>query len=180
MLVRPVGYWDDGWRSFVRRRGRGPSRCLWLRVWMQQGLWLIFSVMWTRRVYVFFIFFNILSSTLFLYFIFNFLYIWSSEPVQTDSTRSSLEPAFFLGRHFYFRCILGKKESLYRTSPHVPHVWLCGGFTTRVVVWCDITGSFKVEDWRSTRCGSKVTVELQRSRVGWTTLNQIHHKRWVL
>ncbi len=57
----------------------------------------------TPRVSVLF-FFNILSSTLFLYFIFTFFFnIWSSEPVQTDSTRSSLKPVFFFRRHFYFR-----------------------------------------------------------------------------
>ena len=46
-----------------------------------------------------------------------FVYIGSSEQVQTDSTRSSLKPRVFLGRHFYFRCIFGKKKkkSPYRT-----------------------------------------------------------------
>ncbi len=44
----PMGPWDDGWRVFVRRRGRGwgPSLCLWLRVWIRKWLWLNFCVMW--------------------------------------------------------------------------------------------------------------------------------------
>ncbi len=66
-----------------------------------------------------------------------FVYIGSSEQVQTDSTRSSLKPRVFLGRHFYFRCIFGKKKKI--PSPHVyrtcrtcgcavdlPHVRFCG------------------------------------------------------
>jgi hypothetical protein len=45
-----------------------------------------------------------------------FEYNGSSEQVQTDSTRSSLKPRVFLGRHFYFRCIFGKKKKkTYRT-----------------------------------------------------------------
>ena len=35
----PVGHWDDGWRTFVRRRGRGPSVRLSLRVWI--GNWFL-------------------------------------------------------------------------------------------------------------------------------------------
>ena len=38
--------WDDSWRIFVRRRRRGPSMCLWLRVWIQKWLWLNFCVIW--------------------------------------------------------------------------------------------------------------------------------------
>ena len=70
-----------------------------------------------------------------------FVYIGSSEQVQTDSTRSSLKPRVFLGRHFYFRCIFGKKKKNPPTArlPHVPHVRLCGGFTARAVVRCGIT-----------------------------------------
>ena len=34
------GVWKG--RDFVRRRGRGPSLCLWLRVWIRKWLWLIF------------------------------------------------------------------------------------------------------------------------------------------
>jgi hypothetical protein len=44
----PMGPWDDGWRAFVRRRGRGRglSLCLWLRVWIRKWLWLNFYVVW--------------------------------------------------------------------------------------------------------------------------------------
>ncbi len=37
-----VGHWDDGWRGFVRRRGRDPQQCLRLRVrvWIRKRLWL--------------------------------------------------------------------------------------------------------------------------------------------
>ncbi len=38
----PMGHWGDGWRTFVRRRGRGPSLCLWIQKW----LWLYFWVIW--------------------------------------------------------------------------------------------------------------------------------------
>jgi hypothetical protein len=71
-----TGHSDDDWRAFVRRRGRGPSLRLWLRVWIRKWLWLNFCV-WhvTRRVSVFFNFY-ILSSTLFLYFIFTFIFIF--------------------------------------------------------------------------------------------------------
>jgi len=58
-LVCSVGHWDDGWRVFVSRRGRGPSLCLWLRVWIRKWLWLI----WYGG-YPFFLFFNFFFSSL--------------------------------------------------------------------------------------------------------------------
>jgi hypothetical protein len=55
----PMGPWDDGWRAFVRRRGRGwgPSLCLWLRVWIRKWLWLNFCVMWHGGYPFFFLYF---------------------------------------------------------------------------------------------------------------------------
>jgi hypothetical protein len=38
-------------------------------------------------------------------------YILSSEPVQTDITRSSLNPVLFFLRHFYFRYLFSKKKT---------------------------------------------------------------------
>ncbi len=53
-----------------------------------------------------------------------YFYILSSEPVQTDNTRSSLKkPRFFLG-HFYFRCLLGKKNPYRAFTARTPHVRL--------------------------------------------------------
>jgi hypothetical protein len=43
-MVGSMGHWDEGWRAFVRRRARGPSLCLWLRVWIRKWLWLYFGV----------------------------------------------------------------------------------------------------------------------------------------
>jgi hypothetical protein len=72
----PMGPWDDGWRAFVRRRGRGrgPSLCLWLRVWIRKWLWLNFCVMWHGGypfIFLFYLqyYFYILSSHFCLYFI---------------------------------------------------------------------------------------------------------------
>jgi hypothetical protein len=81
-----------------------------------------------RRVSVFYIFY------LHIIFIFNvhiYFYISSSEPVQTDSTPSSLNPRFFY-RHFYFRCLLEKKIPYHTKLPYhtkQTHFWSpgCGG-----------------------------------------------------
>jgi hypothetical protein len=84
----------------------------------------------TRRVSVYFF---ILSSTLFLYFIFIFVYILSAEPVHTDSTRSSLKNFVFFVRHFNFRDVYSyKKKKPHRTfSARATHVRLCGEFTAK-------------------------------------------------
>jgi hypothetical protein len=58
----------------------------------------------TQRVSVFFIFY-ILSS--------HYFYILSSEPVQTDSTRSSWKPAFF------FVDTIGKKKIPKKNPTHM-------------------------------------------------------------
>jgi hypothetical protein len=61
-----------------------------------------------RRVSVF-LFFSFIFNIIFWFFLQIFVYIGSSEQVQTDITRSSLKPRVLLGRRFYFRCIFGTK-----------------------------------------------------------------------
>ncbi len=55
----PLGHWDGGWRTFVRRRGRPPPQCLRVRVrvWIRKRLWLNCCVIWRDtegiRFYIF-------------------------------------------------------------------------------------------------------------------------------
>jgi hypothetical protein len=52
--------------------------------------------------------------------------IFSSGPVQTDRPRSSLKPAFFLHRNFYFSMFIRKKTPPRKKKTHIYHT-----FTTR-------------------------------------------------
>jgi hypothetical protein len=102
----------------------------------------------TRVSVYFFIF---IFSIIFIFYLHICVYILSAEPVHKDSTRSSLNPCFFV-RHFNFRDVYSlKKEKKIHTarSPHVrrtftaraAHVRLCGEFTAQPHVRCGILGS---------------------------------------
>ncbi len=120
-----MGPWDDGWRAFVRRRGRGwgPSLCLWLRVWIRKWLWLNFCVMWHGGYPFTFLFY---LRIIFIFYLHIFDYILSAEPVHTDSTRSSFKPpkkTCFFVRHLNFRDVYSKKKNQKKIhTTRLPHV----------------------------------------------------------
>ena len=86
----PVGHWDDGWRTCVRRRRRVPPQSLWLRVrvWIRTRLWIIFCV--------------ICRDTEGIHFIYLYCYISSShsckQTFQIDSTS-------FIKKVVFDRCV---------------------------------------------------------------------------
>ncbi len=66
----PLGHWDGGWRSFVRRRGRPPPQCLpvRVRVWIRKRLWLNCCVIYRDNEGIrFYIFLFLVHISLYFY-----------------------------------------------------------------------------------------------------------------
>jgi hypothetical protein len=63
----------------------------------------------TEGIRLFFFIFGL--QHYFYFYLPPFFLLSSSGPVQTDRTRSSLKPVFFLYRHFYFSMFISKKKN---------------------------------------------------------------------
>ena len=113
-VITDLAKTPDGWRTFVRRRGRGSLLCHghWLRVWIPKWLWLYFCVIWLDTEGIrFFVFLYFLFTFIFIFSLHIYFYILSSEPVTCVDRYHTLfiKPLFFFSQTLLWMFISKKK-----------------------------------------------------------------------